>query len=345
MFGQFFAIVRNTFFESIRQPVMLVILAAATLFIFLCIPLSAYTMEDDQRMYIDMGLATIFLCGVLLSALIATNVLTREIDNKTVLTVVSKPVTRPVFFLGKFVGVALALALGTLYMALVFMIIEVHGTMPTLATKYHLPVIIFGVSAALIGVTVGVWCNYFYNRVFGSTVICVTTPLLGVAYFLCLLFNKSFEPQSMTVSFRPELWLASASLLMAILMLTAVAVAASTRLNQTLTLMATFGVFLLGLLSDWMFGRPIRGFEDQFARMAEAGHPVSIGLTSTPGYLLSKVAYAIIPNYQVLWLSDAITQKQPIPLSYVGMTLSYGTLFTLAALALGIIMFQRREVG
>src|SRR6476619_3674644 len=99
MFEQLLAISRNTFFESIRQPIVLVLLIVAALAILLSNPLSSFTMEDDQRMYVDLGLATVFLAGTLLAAFIATGVLTREIENRTVLTVVSKPVGRPLFII------------------------------------------------------------------------------------------------------------------------------------------------------------------------------------------------------------------------------------------------------
>ena len=75
MFEQTLAIVRNTFFESIRQPIVLVLLVIATVTLILSNPLAAFTMEDDQRMLIDIGLATIFLCGALLAAFVATGVL------------------------------------------------------------------------------------------------------------------------------------------------------------------------------------------------------------------------------------------------------------------------------
>ena len=92
MFQQLLAITRNTFFESIRQPIMLVVLVAATVLIVLSNPLSAFTMDENQRMLVDIGLATVFLAGAVLAAFIATNVLGREIENKTALTVISKPV-------------------------------------------------------------------------------------------------------------------------------------------------------------------------------------------------------------------------------------------------------------
>ena len=115
MFQQLLAIIRNTFFESVRQPVVLVVLVGAALLIVLSNPLSAFTMDENQRMLIDIGLATIFMSAALLSGFIATSVLGREISNKTALTVISKPVGRPLFVIGKFLGVALAMMLATLF--------------------------------------------------------------------------------------------------------------------------------------------------------------------------------------------------------------------------------------
>ena len=78
MFQQLLAITRNTFFESIRQPIMLVVLVAASVLIVLSNPLSAFTMDENQRMLVDIGLATVFLAGAVLAAFIATNVLGRD---------------------------------------------------------------------------------------------------------------------------------------------------------------------------------------------------------------------------------------------------------------------------
>ncbi|MEY4786615.1 MAG: hypothetical protein RL692_509, partial [Planctomycetota bacterium] len=65
---QLLAIAKNTFFECVRQPISLVILIASTLLVLMSNPLSAFTMMDDQRMYVDIGLSTVFMCGALLAA-------------------------------------------------------------------------------------------------------------------------------------------------------------------------------------------------------------------------------------------------------------------------------------
>lgn len=375
---QFLAIVRNTFFESIRQPIMLVILVVATLAIVLANPLSAFTMEDDQRMLMDLGLATIYLAGAVLAALLSASVLTREIENKTALTVVSKPVGRPIFVLGKYVGVAGALSLATLYLALVFMIVEMHTVLQTVRDPVHVPVIIFGVGAMIVGIGTGVWVNYFYGKVFASTVLVLLTPLLALAYVFSLMFQPDFTPQPISSDFKLQLWLAVITLLIALLVLTAFAVAISTRLGQVLTLTATVGLFVLGLLSNWLFGRRIEHLEETWTERAAAqgniqseeivrvinradlAEPLTevreVQVPTVPyselaegremlDYVVSKVLYAIVPNFEVLSMTDAVTQGHMIPFSYVTKSALYGGCMIIAALSLGVILFQRREVG
>ena len=86
---QLLAIARNTFFECVRQPISLVILIASVLLVLISNPLSAFTMSDDQRMYVDIGLSTVFMSGAILAAFLATAVIDEEISNRTVLLVVS----------------------------------------------------------------------------------------------------------------------------------------------------------------------------------------------------------------------------------------------------------------
>jgi ABC-type transport system involved in multi-copper enzyme maturation permease subunit len=379
MFEQLLAITRNTFFESIRQPIALVILVAASFALVIGNALSAFTMQNDLHMYIDMGLATVFLCGALLASFVATGVLTREIENKTALTVISKPVGRPLFVIGKFLGVAGAMLLATAYMSFVFLLVEMHDVLETVRDPIHVPVIAFGVGAVVLGVAAATWSNYFYGRIFSSTVLVLTTPLVGLAYLFSLMFDAHFAPQPIGTSFKPQLWLGICGLTVAIVVLTAVAVAASARLSQVMTLCVTLGVFLLGLLSDWVIGRPMRAIEGTWLDRAKAEgltEQVEIFRSFTtwsgevktasiaekidvPTVTLSDMASggervahgilwtarAIIPDFQVLWYSDAITQEHRIPLDFVGMTVLYGGLYIVVALSLAIILFQRREVG
>ena len=219
MFQQLLAIIRNTFFESVRQPVVLVVLVGASLLIVLSNPLSAFTMDENQRMLIDIGLATIFMAAALLSGFIATNVLGREISNKTALTVISKPVGRPLFVIGKFLGVALAMMLATLHLFMIFMLVEAHAVLETVRDPIHVPVILFGLGAIIIGWGAAAWCNYFYNMVFTSSVIFFTTPLLLIGWLIAINFGPDFSPRPIGMGIKPDFWLAILAMMMAILMM------------------------------------------------------------------------------------------------------------------------------
>ncbi len=374
---QLLAIAWNTFFESVRQPITLVVVAGAALLIVMSNPLAAFTMGDDQRMLIDIGLATVFTGGAVLAAFIATGVLGREIAQKTALTVISKPVSRVVFLLGKFLGVALALMLAILCLSVVFMLTEMHAVIETVRDPVHVPVLVFGFGALIIGLLVAVWCNYFYGTVFTSTALFVITPLLLIAYLLALNFEPDFSRQPMWDNFNGQLWLAVVGIAVAECMLAAFAIAFSTRLGQLMTLLATLSTLIVGLLSDWLFARPIHRIEATWLERAQiAGDVETVDVVTTlnrigespeaitktievatvplttfaqgwetlPWYSL-KAVYGLVPNFQVLWLSDALTQGVLIPGGYLLSSIGYGALYTLVALSLGVLLFQRRELG
>ena len=75
---------------------------------------------------------------------VGSGVLTREIDNKTVLTVISKPVSRPLFIVGKFLGLAAGLAVAFFMSAVLFFLSVRHSVMSTASDKYDMPVLLFG---------------------------------------------------------------------------------------------------------------------------------------------------------------------------------------------------------
>jgi hypothetical protein len=379
MFYQTLSIARNAFFESIRQPVLLVLVLAGMLLLMLSNPLSAFTMDDDQRMLLDIGLATVFTIGILIASFVASNVLGREVENKTALTVVSKPVPRPAFVIGKFIGVGLAILISMLLLSLVFVMVEQQAVLQTVRTPIHVPVVLFGSLALLVGTAVAIWCNYFYGFVFSSTWLCVTVPSMFIAYVLVLNFGPDFSTQPFSFSFRGEIWKALLAIQISVLILASIAIALSTRLGQLGTLSITFIIFFVGMMSDAWFGYPIDRIESSWLLRASRDGKVQIiehvrimekingdidtvtteieevidgtSLSSyAEGTEYSKwaaynVGYAIIPNFQVLWLTDALTQNNVIPTRYLLRTTGYGMLYIIAAVSIGVVLFQRREVA
>ncbi|MSQ90025.1 MAG: hypothetical protein EXS01_01340 [Phycisphaerales bacterium] len=340
---QLLAILKNTFYECVRQPIALVVLVASVLLVLLSNPLSAFTMSDDQRMFVDIGLSTVFMSGAILAAFLATAVVNQEISNRTVLMVVSKPVARVTFILGKYLGVLLALIATTAVPALAFLLVEVHGVLQTASAPVRWPVVIFGVVAVLATVGTATWCNFFYSKSFPALIAMLGAPLLLLAYLLSLFFDTDWSTTSALTEFRLDLVVALGLMFLSLSVIAAIAVAVSTRLGQVLTIGITLGLLVLGLLSDWMLARKVQALEAVISARgsADAGLLDSTHL-ALMGY---KAAYAIIPNFQVFWVVDAVNQNQPIPLDYIGYVVLYAACMTAAALAIATALFQRREVG
>ncbi|MCA9281839.1 MAG: ABC transporter permease [Phycisphaeraceae bacterium] len=263
MFGQTLAIVRNTFLESIRQPIFFVLVMAGGILQIFNSALANYGMgiaeeeevTGDDKLLLDVGLATILVCATLLAAFIATSVLSREIENKTALTVVSKPVGRPMFVLGKYIGVTSAILMAAVLMFLFFLFAVRHKVMSTASDTYDGPVLIFLSLAVLISIAIGIWGNFFYGWVFSSTSMLIMLPLVLIAYVLTMSVSKEWAFQSIATDFKPQVTLAGLCVLMGVLVLTAVALVCSTRLGQVMTVVVCTGVFMLGLLSNYLFGR------------------------------------------------------------------------------------------
>jgi hypothetical protein len=277
MFSQLLTIARNTFVESVRQPIYFIIIALCGLCQLFTTWSAGFTMgmsessevSGDNKMLLDVGLATIFVCGLLLAAFLATAVLSREIDNKTVLTVVSKPVSRVTVVLGKYVGVAGAILIASLTMSLFLFVALRHEVMSTAADDLDGPVLLFTGLAVAVALGAAIWCNFFYGWVFPQTATMLLFPLMLVAYAGVLLVSKKWHLQSPVTDFKPQILIATMCVVMAHMVLTALATAASARLGQVMTLVVCCGVFLLGLLSNHFLGT--KAIDNRFvARIREA---------------------------------------------------------------------------
>jgi hypothetical protein len=109
---------------------------------------------------------------------------------------------------------------------------------------------------------------------------------------------------------------------MALLVLAALALACSTRLEMIPTLSVCSALFLLGLVSDYFWG-------------TRAVH----------GNVCASVLYSVTPNWQLFWVSDLLEGKGPIPMSYLGKALGYTAGYVGAILALALALFEDRELS
>jgi ABC-2 type transport system permease protein len=316
-----FTIAQNTFIETLRQPVYSVIIMAAVFLFFLSPSLTMYSMGDDNKFLREIGLSTLFLAGLFISIFSASGAVGEEIENKTIMTVLSKPVARPIFIIGKFLGVAAAVSLAHYICTIAFLMSIRHGVLETANDTSDLTVlsaagVIIGLSFAL-----SAFLNYIYNWRFTSTVIVLTAILatFGIVFLFFIDRNWKFNPAENNIS-AFDIY-GSVLLLFAVIIIVAMAVAFSARFNMVVTLSACIGIFLLGLISDYVFGR--------FAQ----------------NHIWAKIGRFLVPNLQVFWISDAIYEGSVVPLKYILIGGTYAICYTAAILLLAVAIFQRRQVG
>ncbi len=117
-----FVILRHTFREAVVQPIytLLLALAAGVLIVFGVLPF--FTLGEDTVMFKSVGL-DIVLLFVLLSTLFATSKsVYDEIEDRTMLTLMSKPVKKWEVLIGKYLGIVLAAGLAILVLGVTFIL-------------------------------------------------------------------------------------------------------------------------------------------------------------------------------------------------------------------------------
>jgi hypothetical protein len=118
------AIARTTAKEAYAQPLFWVELALGTLLLITFAFIPYNTFGDDVKVMKEAGLSLILVMGALLAIWSASVSVSEEIEGRTALTILSKPITRRQLLVGKFLGVLapvymLFVALGVVFLAMV----------------------------------------------------------------------------------------------------------------------------------------------------------------------------------------------------------------------------------
>lgn len=377
---QLAAIARNAFMEVVRQPVYLLLVTATSAFqIFLATPYY-FGFGDEPKMIKNSVLAVMFLSGLLGAVLASASALARELRLGTALTVLSKPVGRARFFLAKYVGVAGALGV-LMYVNTVAALIA--GRMAfDVYSKTDVGALLIFVVAVGVAYAVGGLSNFFLGRPFTGDTMGALVVTITVAAAVIFQFTEQMQTLGTRATVDWRMLPAGLLILFATWMFGAIALACSTRLDMIPTLALCSALFILGLMSDYLFGRRaepvwvldvreellsprwspeqkqmLRGLLERYdtdkSGMLEpeelarvpASETAALARAGLGSAWWARVLYAVIPNWQVFWVGDLLeTGGSGFPWVYVGRAMVYMICYTGAALALGVVLFEDREL-
>jgi len=115
------AITVNVFREVIRDRILYVIGFFALLMIVALRLLPDLAASQEAKIVVDFGLAAINILGILVAIFIGTGLIHKEIDKKTILVLIPKPISRIEFILGKHLGLSGVMAVLLAAMTLIYM--------------------------------------------------------------------------------------------------------------------------------------------------------------------------------------------------------------------------------
>lgn len=378
---QFITIATNAFMELVRQPVFLLLMTCSSAFeIFLATPYY-FAFGDEPKLVKNSTLAVMLLAGLFGAVLSASASLAREIRTGTALAVLSKPIGRAQFLLAKYAGLLLALTVLT-YVNLIAallasrMAFDAYGSTDLFAVG----VFVFGLVLAYL---MGGFSNFFLRRPFVSDAVFCLVLMTTVAFVVINFYTKEMKPQTFATGVDWRLIPAGVLVLFALWILAGLALACSTRLDIIPTLAICSALFLVGIMSDYLFGRRadpvwrydlqeeanstrwsqsqkallrdiLRKYDQDRSGKLEPGERAKITVEDKAqlaragmgGSRWASALYTVTPNWQLFWLADALDSgKSTFHWGYVAKAFAYMVCYVGAALSVAILLFEERELS
>lgn len=121
-------IAHNTFREAVRNRVLGVLVLFVVGLMGFSLVLGQLSLHEEVRIIKDLGLAGISLFGLIIALFLGVNLLSKELDRKTVYAIIPKPLHRWEFVLGKYLGLVVTMtAIVALMSALLALFVVVQG--------------------------------------------------------------------------------------------------------------------------------------------------------------------------------------------------------------------------
>lgn len=300
-----FVIVRHTFIESVVQPIFALLLAlgAAILCIFGMLPF--FTLGEDTIMFKSVGLDIVLLLVLILTLFATSRSIYEEIEDRTMLTLMSKPVRKWEVLVGKYLGIILSALLA----------ITVLGGILVLATWLRLP-------------------GDYQLR----------TSSIDENDI-----RQLWQMRAMHISgLIPSLVL----MWLQISVLAAIGVALSTRFSLVVNLPVVIILYIAGNLTRFLF--PISwGASDANTPLADRSivvkaiaYLISLLLPYLETFdLRQKTVYSPIKLAGTMYASEPAGVTLGEIWSYTGVSAIYATCYAAFALAIGMLLFEGRELG
>jgi len=319
-----FRLSMNACRECLREPVFYLMLLAALIMIGLFPYFSMFVFRQQIRLVCDSSMATTMLFGLFAAVLCSARTISREMKNGTVLLLMSKPVSRFAFVISKVCGILASLTL------FVF-ICNAASWLSVLIAKDQFrlstPLLCWYFGAICLAALFGGVRNYLSKKSFSSSAVIAMAVLFPVIAITSQIIREKTLPdylQADTESFMQADVLVPAlcMLFFAVWIMGVISSALATRMEIVGNLMVCLILFLAGMVLHY-FAASVFG-------------------SGTVGALLCT---SLVPNWQLFWMADVLSNRIHIPVSYFVWTAVYSVLYCTAWIGWAFFLFQDSELA
>jgi ABC-type transport system involved in multi-copper enzyme maturation permease subunit len=261
------AIAINVFRESVRDKVLYNLVAFAILLIGASYVLGQLTAGQDVKIIKDLGLAATSIFGLFIAVFIGIGLVSKEVERKSVYSLLPKPIHRYQLIIGKYAGLAL-----TLMVNMAIMTIALYGVLLYMA---------WGIDPAV---------------------------------------QRAWDAPALD----PALLKAIVLILVGLLLVTAIALFFSTFSTPLLSAALTFAFYVAG-----QFSVDLRNFDQVVDSKTVA--------------FLARGIYWVLPNLAQFDIKSQVVHGQPVPGTYLVLTMAYAVLYITMLLVVAAFVFSKRD--
>lgn len=307
--------------EACRQPMFWLITLGGVLLTWLSVGIPYFTFGDDYKMMKQIGFDIAMLAAIVFGVLSASMSISEEIEGRTAVTLMSKPVNRRQFLIGKYIGIILACLMLTLFLG-------------------------WNLTYALRAVREFDQINNDPDPVDPYAPLSkVVDPMTFQAQRSVVPLFEVPVPSSpgKAVARGAGLWFSDVTAhtlgqmlgLGKVMILVAIAAALATRLSFVVNIVLCLLIYFLGHLAPVV----VRVTE------STSGAAVGAGLVA----FLGKLFDVLLPALEFFNMGPAIIREAPLDLwqfgGYVLIVLGYSVLYTVIALIVGLLLFEDRDLA
>ncbi len=142
--GRIFVMATNVFREVIRDRILYIISFYALLMVVVMQLLPQIAASTEDKIFLDFGLAAMSVLGLIVAVFVGTGLVSKEIEKRTVLSLIAKPISRAEFIVAKHLGLSSVLALLVAVMTVIYLaLLQFQGVIYSLGSILLAAVFLF----------------------------------------------------------------------------------------------------------------------------------------------------------------------------------------------------------